>query len=231
MRSNPGRVKITLRPPFLIHTRLFEDKQVVHDQVLAVRARYLGNLHHLARSAGKTGGLHDDVNGRGDLLAQGGIAISQGASVTLTPGIYILDGGGLTVTGSSSLEVVSGNTSGVMIYNNWQSSSDAISLKGTGSLLLAPPSSGAYQGLTIFQKRGTLGNPAPALTILGSGNVNITGTIYVAYSTVTLEGVSGINNVGGQIVADTVNASGRGTMNVNAGGQPTANARTLGLVE
>jgi Flp pilus assembly protein TadG len=167
----------------------------------------------------------------------GGINITQGATVTLhpnadgTPGIYFLQGGGLNVSGPSSLTMVAGNTAGVMIYNNWQSNSDAINLKGRGSLILAPPSSGVYQGLTIFQKRGTLTSPGPALTILGSGNVNITGTIYVAYSTVTLEGVSGTNLMGGQVIADTVDSSGNGTVNVDPSGQPTANTRTFGLVE
>lgn len=167
----------------------------------------------------------------------GGINISQGASVTLhpnadgSPGIYFLQGGGLNVSDSSSLTMVKGDTAGVMIYNNWQCNGDAINLKGTGNLLLAPPSSGAYQGLTIFQKRGTLTNAAPTLTILGSGNTNITGTIYVAYADVTLEGVHDTNNVGGQIIADTVSATGKGTLNIDSGGQATANTRTVGLVE
>lgn len=167
----------------------------------------------------------------------GGINISQGANVTLhanadgTPGIYFLQGGGLNVSGPSRLTMVAGNTAGVMIYNDWQSSSDAINFKGSGSLVLAPPSNGVYQGLTIFQKRGSLTNPAPTLTILGSGNVNITGTIYVAYGNVTLKGLGGINNMGGQIISNTVSASGSGTINVNPNGQPTANTRSLGLVE
>ena len=169
----------------------------------------------------------------------GGINVSNGASVTLTPnangtpGIYFLEGGGLNVSDTSSLTMAAGTTAGVMIYNNWQSSSDAINLEGSGSLVLTPPSSGVYQGLTIFQQRGTLTNPAPTLTISGYGNVNITGTIYVAYGNVTLEGKrkNKNNNAGGQIIADTVSASGDGTFDVNPNGQPTANMRTLGLVE
>jgi Flp pilus assembly protein TadG len=170
-------------------------------------------------------------------IYQGGINISSGASVTLhpnadgSPGIYYLQGGGLNVTGPSKLTIVAGNTAGVMIYNDWQSSSDAVNLKGTNSLILTPPSSGPYQGMTIFQKRGTSANPAPTLTVLGAGNANIAGTIYVAYGNVTLEGLGGANVVGGQIVADTITANGGGTMNVNPNGNPTANARTLGLVE
>lgn len=168
---------------------------------------------------------------------QGGINISNGASVTLhpnadgSPGIYYLQGGGLNVSGPSKLTMVAGNTAGVMIYNDWQSSSDAVNLKGTNSLILAPPSSGTYQGMTIFQKRGTSTSPAPTLTVLGAGNANIAGTIYVAYGNVTLEGLGGTNLVGGQVVADTVTANGLGKMNVDPSGKSTANTRTLGLVE
>jgi hypothetical protein len=167
----------------------------------------------------------------------GGITISNGASVTLhpnangTPGIYYLQGGGLTVTGPSSVAVVSGSTAGVMIYNNWQSSSDVINLSGTGSLVLTPPSSGTYQGVTIFQKRGTSASPAPTLTVAGSGNANVTGTIYAAYADVTLTANSGTNNVGGQIIADKISASGIGTLNIHPSGNPIARGRILGLVE
>jgi hypothetical protein len=180
-----------------------------------------------------TGGTADLYPG----IYNGGITISQGASVTLhpnadgSPGIYFLQGGGLNVSGPSSLTVVSGNTAGVMIYNNWQSSSDVVRLAGTGSTVLAPPSSGAYQGLTIFQERGTSSNPAPTLTIVGSNNTNITGTIYCAYSDVTLTGVGGTSCVGGQVIADTVQARGRGTLNIDPSSNPTAGSRTFGLVE
>ena len=82
-----------------------------------------------------------------------------------TPGIYFLQGGGLTVSGASSLTMVAGETAGVMIYNDWQHSTDAVSLSGSGSLVLTPPSSGSYEGITIFQKRGTPSTPAPRLPL------------------------------------------------------------------
>jgi Flp pilus assembly protein TadG len=167
----------------------------------------------------------------------GGITISQGASVTLhanadgTPGIYFLQGGGLITSGPSSLTMVAGETAGVMIYNDWQTSTDAIKLGGKSSLVLSPPTSGSYQGVTIFQKRGTLANPAPDLSIVGVGKANISGTIYAAYADVTLTGVSGTNLMGGQIIADTVTASGAAKANVDPGSSPVAKSRVLGLVE
>lgn len=167
-------------------------------------------------------------------IYNGGITIGQGASVTLhanangTPGIYFLQGGGLNVSGSSSLTMVNGETAGVMVYNNWQTNTDNVSLNTSGSVVLTPPASGSYQGLTLFQKRGTSTTAAPTLTIVGGSNLDITGTIYVAYGNVTLTGV-GTNNMGGQIVADTVNSN--GTVNVNPQGKPIARERKLGLVE
>jgi Flp pilus assembly protein TadG len=170
-------------------------------------------------------------------IYNGGITIGQGASVTLhpnsngTPGIYFLQGGGLTVTGSSNVAMLAGSTAGVTIYNDWQTSTDAINLSGSGSLVLTPPSSGIYQGLTIFQKRGTRASPAPALTIVGSGSTSISGTLYAAYANVTLTNSSGSNLLGGQIIADTVNANGNGTINVDSSGGSVANTRIYGLVE
>jgi len=167
---------------------------------------------------------------------KGGITINQGSTVTLhansdgTPGIYYLQGGGLTTAGTSSLTMVAGETAGVMIYNDWQSSTDAINLAGQ-SLVLAPPSSGTYQGISIFQKRGTLSTPAPALSILGVGNANVTGTIYAAYGDVTLTGQSGTNTLGGQIIADKVSTSGGATVNVDPSGNSVAKSRIFGLVE
>ena len=124
--------------------------------------------------------------------------------------------------------MVAGETAGVMLYNNWQNSTDAVSLSASGSMVLTPPSSGSYEGLTLFQKRGTAATPAPTLTIVGGGKTDITGTIYVAYGDVTLSGV-GTNNMGGQIISDTLKTSGK--VNVNPNGQPIARGRKLGLVE
>ncbi|HZV06013.1 MAG TPA: pilus assembly protein TadG-related protein [Gemmataceae bacterium] len=168
----------------------------------------------------------------------GGIQISGTANVTLhansdgTPGIYYLNGSnGFTISGSASVKTASSETAGIMIYNNWSSSTDAINISSSGTITITPPASGIYRGLSIFQKRGTLSSAGPTMSINGQANTNVTGTIYAAHASVSLTASSSTNVSAGQIIADTISVSGLATLNINPGSQPTANARILGLVE
>jgi hypothetical protein len=77
------------------------------------------------------------------------------ANVTLTPGTYIMAGGGFFVCGSSTLSAPN-----VLIYNTQDSTNtagagaiDQFMLNTTGSVDLGPQDSGPYAGLTIFQDR------------------------------------------------------------------------------
>jgi hypothetical protein len=190
-----------------------------------------------ATNASYSGGSVDLYPG----VYKGGITVNGTATVVLhtntdgSPGIYYLQGGGLTVTNRGSVTTAAGETAGVMIYNDWQSSIDAIDVKGLGSLTLTPPASGLYQGIGIFQKRGTLsdftsGN-VPALSFTGRGALNIAGTIYASYANISAAGNTVICVMGGQIIADSLSLSGSGTISVNSGTSPTANGRYYGLVE
>ena len=178
-----------------------------------------------------TGGTVDLYPG----IYNGGINVSGGATVTLhanadgTPGIYYLQGGGFKVSGAASTVTTSAaETAGVMIYNDWGISTDVVNV--SASLTLTPPSKGMFQGITIFQKRGTPSNPAPTITIAANGNVNVGGTIYGAHAQITLSSKSGINVLGGQVIGDTVNVTG-GSVNIDPGTHPIANTRSVGLVE
>ncbi|HZV05302.1 MAG TPA: pilus assembly protein TadG-related protein [Gemmataceae bacterium] len=170
-------------------------------------------------------------------IYKGGITVSGGATAILhansdgTPGIYYLQGGGLTISGPSTMKMATGETAGVMIYNDWSSSANAIVLSGSGTLTINPPASGLYEGISIFQKRGTLTSAAPTLTLSGSGTMNITGTIYAAYAKVSMSGSSGTNVMGGQLIADRLTLTGSATISINPGTNPIANTRKLGLVE
>jgi hypothetical protein len=168
----------------------------------------------------------------------GGIQISGTANVTLhansdgTPGVYYLDGSnGLKVSGSAKVTMATGETAGIMIYNNWSSSADSINLSSSGSITITPPTSGIYRGLSIFQKRGSLSSAGPTMNISGQANTNVTGTIYAAHASASLTASSSTNVSGGQMIADTISVSGLANLNINPGSQPTANVRILGLVE
>lgn len=152
----------------------------------------------------------------------GGISLTGSGSLTMNPGIYYLQGGGITLSGSGSI-----TGSGVMIYNAPNSNSDSVSLNGSGSLTLSPPTSGPYQGITIFQDRTAT---AP-VTMNGSGSVNVTGTFYAAKASLSVTGSGSTNVYGSQYITYTLNTTGSGSINITGTAAASARTRSFGLVE
>jgi hypothetical protein len=167
----------------------------------------------------------------------GGIRVSGSATVTLhanadgTPGIYYLQGGGFQISGSNKVTTAANESAGVLIYNAWVDADDQISLSNSAALTLNPPASGPYKGLTIFQKRGTLSQAAPTLSLTGSGQLQVAGTVYAPYANPTVRGSATSNIAGGQYVVDSLTLTGSGQVTVDPAGKPTAGARAFGLVE
>jgi hypothetical protein len=156
----------------------------------------------------------------------GGIQISGNASVTLSPGIYYMDTGGFSLGAGGNL---SGN--GVMIYNapSPKSNSDVISINGNpgATVSLSPPTSGPYQGISLFQDRTS----AESLSLAGNGNFTITGTFYAAAAQLSVAGNGSQSTIGSQYISDTLTVSGNGAININWTQDQTARTRYLGLVE
>src|SRR5262245_40513488 len=123
----------------------------------------------------------------------GGITISGKGSATLLPGIYYMDGGGFSMSGQGNLIA-----NGVMIFNAPNSNSDTVSITGSdsGSVTLTPPTSGIYQGLTVFQARAS---DAP-VSISGSGSMYVTGTFYAANALMKVSG-GGASQIGSQFIS------------------------------
>jgi hypothetical protein len=179
--------------------------------------------------SGSTLNITDVDPAKGVTLSPGvyqrGISISAigSGTVTMQPGIYYMQGGGFQFTGSTSLV---GN--GVMIYNAPTTSSEVVSITGSGSVTLSPPTAGSYTGFTIWQDR-TSNVP---LTIGGTGTTNITGTFYAAGATLNIAGSgSGTNVIGSQYIANDLALTGSGNVNINYSGGTVAPVRLLGLVE
>jgi Flp pilus assembly protein TadG len=133
----------------------------------------------------------------------GGLQIGDNASVTLQPGVYILSGGGLQVSGNGTL-----TGAGVMLYN---ASGGTIQLAGTGQVTLSPPTGGAYQGVSLFQESG---NTQP-IGITGNGNLQLTGVLYAPNATVSITGNGAGDTVGGAIVCKTLSLGGDGSCKVD----------------
>jgi len=184
-------------------------------------------------------------------MYNGGINASGNATVILhantdgTPGIYYLTGGSLNVSGNATVTTAAGEA-GVMIYNNAQGggsgddwddwddwddggSANGINVGDNGHLVLAPPASGPYQGVSIFQARGTPATSGPQI-VLGGNSANVLGTIYAPYANVFLGSHPG-GGIVGQVISDTLSLVVDGSNAIGGGTGPLANMRTLGLAE
>jgi hypothetical protein len=112
------------------------------------------------------------------------IKLAGTASLTLKPGIYVLEGGGLSVTQSAAIS----GTGGVLIYNagsNYPGTGGnfgGITLNTTGSVNLTA----ATSGVVIFQSRDN----TRALNINGSTTLAISGTIYAPNALLSISGSS-----------------------------------------
>jgi hypothetical protein len=130
------------------------------------------------------------------------IKASGNAILRLQPGVYVIAGGGISVTGNASVSVlpindpnfrpspVTGN--GVLIYNAGSNvlggsgtpSYGGITLSGNGTVSLPAPPLGTYAGILIFQARDN----TRAMSLSGNATTGITGTIYAPAALLSLSG-------------------------------------------
>jgi hypothetical protein len=155
---------------------------------------------------------------------KGGISVSGQAGITMAPGIYYMDGGGFSFAGQGSLLAP-----GVMIYNAPKNSNDIISINGSGkgAVSVAPPTSGVYQGISIFQDRTF----TTSMNIGGNGNFSFLGTFYAAKATLKISGSGPTNYIGSQYVSWNLALSGNGNVTVHWDADLVARFRYIGLVE
>lgn len=152
---------------------------------------------------------------------RGGISVSGQGSLNMEPGIYYMDGGGFKFSGQGDLYA-----QGVMIFNAPDLSSDKVSITGTGSIVMSPPASGTYQGLTLFQERSS----PNTMTVSGGGYMDIVGTFYTAEGTLQVGG-SGDSKVGSQYISRFLDIVGNGGLTIDYDKSKAIPRRVLQLVE
>jgi hypothetical protein len=129
----------------------------------------------------------------------------KGNNVTLRlqPGIYIIAGGGIKVTGSATVSSIGADPTTdparVLIFSTDNTVDPActtglarctqgsISLTGQSSLKIWGLDSGPWRGLLIWQD-GQGSDPAQPISLTGQGAMNIAGTIYAPKADVKLTG-------------------------------------------
>ena len=145
-------------------------------------------------------------------IYQGGIAISGQANVTMSAGIYIMEGGGFHFSGQGTL-----NATGVVIYNTTDASGSAgaISITGQGTVNLSAPTTGTYRGIALLQDR----NVTQALNITGNGHLDLGGLVYAPDATVNLtgNGAAGADLFGTGYIVNGLTMAGNGHIQVTPG--------------
>jgi hypothetical protein len=141
----------------------------------------------------------------------------------LNPGLYIITGGGFTVSGNASIR-----GSGVLIDNAGSNfpapggNYGGITLSGTGTFQLSPPTSGTYAGLLIIQPAAN----TRALAMSGNGSIGVSGVIYAPGAQLF---ESGSVQLGAQVsvIVGTLNLSGNASLSeVAQGSDGTADGTT-----
>jgi PKD repeat protein len=155
----------------------------------------------------------------------GGIAIDGTASVTLSPGVYYMAGGGFSVSGQAT---VSGT--GVLLVNAPVSSSDTISITG-GAVVTLTASNTLPDGFTPYDGIAIMQDPASFNTILvagnadGTPNLTVTGTVYAKNALLQVDGqgnmvvsafTGAFSTVGGVVVVFQAQVNGGADLTINA---------------
>lgn len=154
----------------------------------------------------------------------GGISINNGA-LTLAPGIYILDGAGLNVTGNATFVA-----EGVMFYII---GTGVVDLTGTNAVRITPPDPDlydypgvdTYEQISIFQARDNT-NPS---RIIGTSLMDLQGTLYFPATHLEIGGTC--ESLGNQLIANTIHIHGDGELLIRYKGKEPAVGHTVFLVE
>jgi Flp pilus assembly protein TadG len=167
-------------------------------------------------------------SGNGNLVLSpgtycGGISITGNHGVTFSPGLFVLYGGGLNLTGNIS--PIAGTD--VTFYNSGNSSTypySSLSLSGNLTLNMSAPTLGSYAGMLFMQDPLN----TQSATIVGNSGAILAGNLYFPKSTLTMTGNSGTSIPMGSVVAQKVSITGNTKFNMtntygNGGG---GNARS-----
>lgn len=149
-----------------------------------------------------------------------GLSLSGTKTVNLASGVYIFDDGGITRSGSTTIN----GTDVTLIFTSSRNSSYAgIQSSGTFNLNLTPMKSGPTAGIAIWLDKRARGS----LDFSGSPNLNITGAVYAPGSDVNWSGNG--NSPCTQLIANTITLSGSSKFKHDCTGLGVADVGSVGV--
>jgi hypothetical protein len=166
-------------------------------------------------------GSHDSLSITGSTTTAtvicGDISLSAQSSLTLGAGVYVVTGN-ITLGGQTSM----GGT-GVTIYLP----NGGVNMAGGATVSLSAPTSGTWQGILFYQRRG---NTSDA-TLVGGTNQQMNGVLYFPSSTLTYTGGSGTVATKTTLVSDKLVLKGNSYISASASTGYTGNAGGVSIIE
>jgi len=145
-----------------------------------------------------------------------GITVNAGGVLTLNPGVYILDRGGLTVNGGGT---VTGTGVTLIFTSSTGSNWATATINGNATVNLTAPSSGSTAGIVIF------GDPAEpvgtSINLSGGSSQTFGGAIYAPTGAISYTGGATTSSSCTQIIGDTVTFSGNSGVAINCSSYKT----------
>lgn len=154
-------------------------------------------------------------------IYRGGFDFSGVGVITFKPGVYIIDGGGLSVSGLVTLVAP-----GVMIYNTGITQpAGPVKMAALGTAVWTPPTSGEYAGLNLFQDRSV---DLP-IEIEGLATMELLGTLYAPAAPVRIKGNGKASILSGPYVSSSIDISNLGILLIDPTNRPRS--PDFGMVE
>ena len=159
----------------------------------------------------------------------GGLSITGSGTNTFSPGLYIMDGGGLNIAGS-------GNATGtgvtfLLSYDAFHTYK-GVSINGSGNYTFTAPTSGAYESMFVIGDRTTASSLGS--TITGTTASQFNGVMYLPKEALTYTGGSN-STLYSTIICDTLKMTGLTYVNANYGslanGNPISGAKSFELIQ
>jgi hypothetical protein len=140
----------------------------------------------------------------------GGIGVNANAVLTLNPGMYILDGGGLTINGGATV-----NGSGVTLFFTSSSGRDwaGVTINGSANVNLTPMTYGNTRGMVVFADRNT--PQGTSFKFNGGSSQYFAGAIYAPTGAIQFSGGADSSTTCTQVIGDTVTFTGNSNLAID----------------
>ena len=192
-----------------------------------------GNIGHPTSSTTVTA-TDSHPNGMMSKRFCNGVSIK--GAVSFEPGLYIIDGGTLSINAQSTVTSPNGGVTFFLINGA------TVQYNGGATIDLAAPTSGPTSGLLFWESKDSIGTAGCGTGVDGTishkfnggSDMTLQGAVYLPQSNLTFNGNSNSSNGCTQLIADTIYLSGTSDLAVtceNTGTETIMSSESVAVVE